>query len=108
MTGDQVRGRVSVDCVVSHNLHLAAERTEQMGQVVRERVVVVDQQNHLRPSASSIASSNAASFRKHSSCSAGGLESATIPAPACSRATPSCKTIVRIAMQVSSVPPGSE
>jgi len=37
----------------------------------------------------------------------GRSESATIPAPACSRATPSSSTTVRIAMQVSSVPSGS-
>ena len=46
----------------------------------------------------------AASFRRHSSCSAAGSESATMPTPACRWATPSRSTIVLIAMHVSSVP----
>src|ERR687884_195325 len=45
----------------------------------------------------------AASFRRHSSCSAAGSESATTPAPAWRCATPSRNTIVRIAIHVSSV-----
>src|SRR6185437_11749438 len=92
-----------VDGVVSTHDHLRAELAEQMREVVRERVVVVDEQDHrCSASARSIAASTAASFRRHSSCSAAGSESATIPAPAWRWATPSLSTIVLIAMHVSS------
>src|SRR4051794_26107555 len=109
---DEVRGReplglVGVDGVVTADDDLRAELAEQVREVVGERVVVVDQQDHPRASASSIAISSAASLRRHSSCSAAGSESATIPAPACSSATPSCSTTVRIAMHASSASPGS-
>src|SRR5439155_25549590 len=98
---------VGVDRVISPHDHLHAELAEEMREVVGERVEVVDQQDHARASASSIAVSRAASFRRHSSCSAAGSESATIPAPACSSATPSASTIVLIAMQASNASPGS-
>src|SRR2546423_1646029 len=102
-------GLVGVERIVPLDDDLAAELAKEVCEVVRERVVVVDEQDHrVLASANSIAVSSAASFRRHSSCSAAGSESATIPAPACSSATPSCRTIVRIAMQVSSVPSGSE
>ena len=69
---------------------LGAELAEEMREVVGERVVVVDQQDQrCSASARSIAASTAASLRRHSSCSAAGSESATIPAPACRCATPS-------------------
>src|SRR6266699_5004439 len=94
-----------VDCVVAADGDLGAELTEEYREVVRERVVVVDEQNQRwSASARSIAASTAASFRRHSSCSAAGSESATIPAPACKYATPSRRRIVLIAMHVSSVP----
>src|SRR5580765_41139 len=87
---------------------LRAELAQVVREVVRERVVVVDQENHAcSASARSIAASSAASLFRHSWCSSAGSESATIPPPACSRASPSPRTIVRIAMQVSSAPPGS-
>src|SRR5436190_19390221 len=54
VTRDQVRSHVRVDRVVPYHLYLAAERPEQVGEVVRERVVIVDQENHRRASASSI------------------------------------------------------
>src|SRR5256714_7286421 len=92
---------LEIRLVVSPHDHLGAERPEQVREVVRERVVVVDEQDHAAgaSSARSIASSRAASLRRHSSCSAAGSESATIPAPACSPATPSTTTIVRLARQ---------
>ena len=37
---------VRVDLVVAQHLHLHAERAEQVREVVRERVVVVDQEHH--------------------------------------------------------------
>ena len=98
--------RAGVDLVVADDGHLGAELLEEVREVVRERVVVVDQEDHA-PSASSSAASSAASLRRHSSCSAAGSESATMPAPACSRASPPSSTTVRIAMQVSKEPPGS-
>ena len=108
--GDDEVGRaepcrpVGVDRVVAADDHLRAELAEQVREVVRERVVVVDQQDQrCSASARSIAASTAASLRRHSSCSAAGSESATMPAPACRCATPSCNTIVRMAMHVSSV-----
>ena len=103
----QALGLVGVDRVVSPHLHLGPELAEQVREVVGERVVVVDEQDHGRASARSSARSSAASLARHSSCSALGRESATIPAPAWSSASPSWSTIVRIAMQVSSVPSGS-
>ena len=106
--GSQAVGLVGVDLVVAADDDLGAELAEHVREVVREAVVIVDQQDHRRASASSIARSSAASFFRHSSCSSAGTESATIPAPACRCATPSLSTSVLIAMQVSSVPPGSE
>src|SRR5213078_1259399 len=99
-------GFAGVDRVVPPDRHLRAELAEQVREVVGERVVVVDQQDHRLASASSIAISSAASLRRHSSCSAAGSESATIPAPACSSAAPPSRITVRIAMQVSKEPPG--
>src|SRR4051812_4342387 len=96
---------VGVDLVVTDHGHLGAELLEEVREVVRERVVVVDQEDHA-PSASSSAASSAASLRRHSPCSAAGSESATMPAPACKRASPLSSTTVRMAMQVSKEPPG--
>ncbi len=83
---DELVGReplrlVCVDLVVAEHLHVHAERAEQMREVVRERVVVVDQEHHR--SANSIAASRAASLLRHSWCSSSGIESATMPPPAC-------------------------
>src|SRR5438045_954147 len=87
---------------VAHRHDLAAELLQEMYEVVRERIVVVDHEDHLAPaSATSTAASSAASLFRHSWCSAAGSESATIPPPACRCATPSLSTSVRIAMQVS-------
>ena len=99
--------RVGVDRVVPDHRDLRAELSEQVRQVVGERVVVVDQQNrHYRASARSIAASSAASLFRHSWCSAAGSESTTMPPPACRYARPSRSSTVRIAMQVSSATPG--
>src|SRR5207247_7699169 len=95
------------DLVVPAHEHLRPELLEEVDEVVGERVVVIDQQDHRSASASVIAVSSAASFRRHSSCSAAGSESATMPAPACRWATPSRRTTVRIAMHVSRPTPGS-
>src|SRR5438034_5375977 len=102
MRGRQPLCTVRVQLVVAPHGHLGSKLPEQVNEVVGERVVVVDQENHC--SARVIAVSSAASLRRHSSGSACGSESATIPAPACRCATPSSRTIVLIAMHVSSVP----
>ena len=83
--GASALGLLDRDLVVPPHDHLRSELAEQVRQVVRERVVVVDQQQHAisRASASSIARSTAASLFRHSWCSAAGSESATIPPPAC-------------------------
>src|SRR3954451_10941282 len=143
MSGRELLGPVGVDLVVADDGHFRAELLEEVGEVVREAVVVVDEEDHaapsssatapagrspaspslgaaclpplpairegplVAPSASSRAASSAASLRRHSSCSAVGSDSATIPAPACRRASPPSRTTVRIAMQVSNEPPGS-
>src|SRR6478735_6570356 len=104
--GTETLRPVRVDLVVAAHDHLSAELLEQVDEVVREAVVVVDEQDHRSDSASVIAVSRAASFRRHSSCSACGSESATIPAPAWRWATRSWSTTVRIAMQVSRSPFG--
>ena len=118
--GSERDGLVGRDRVVPDGDDLGAELLEQVHEVVGERVVVVDHQDlHRLPSpardhraascsARSIAASSAASLRRHSSCSAAGSESATIPAPAWRYAVPSRITIVRSAMHASMVPPGSE
>ena len=80
----QPLGLLDRDRVVPPHDDLHAELREEVREVVRERVVVVDEQDHrCSASARSIAASTAASLRRHSSCSAAGSESATIPAPAC-------------------------
>ena len=105
--GSELGGCVGVDLVVAPHDDLSAELLQQVREVVRKRVVVVDEQDlHRAASARLRAVSSAASLRRHSSCSAWGLESATIPAPAWRYATPSRRTIVRIAMHVSSEPSG--
>src|SRR2546428_590636 len=104
-----VQGRLERGIVRAYHGHLGAERPEGLGQVVGERVVVIDQQ-HLRhgraspPSTSSIARSSARALARVSNSSAAGSESATMPAPAWIRHTPSAITAVRIAMQVSRRP----
>jgi hypothetical protein len=115
-------GLLLVELVVAVDVHLGALLAQEVRQVVGERVVVVDQEDaravlllgpvgddpHHRPylpvSATSIAAASAPILFRHSWCSTAGCESATIPAPACSTATPSRMTMVRRAMQVSSAP----
>ena len=96
---------VERDLVVAFDERRRAQFAEVLGQVERERIVVVDQQNHYNP-ASAIASavSSARALSRVSSYSAAGLESATMPAPAWTRARPSRMVIVRIAMQKSRLP----
>ena len=65
-----------------------AQLAEVLGEVEGERIVVVDQQNHSPASAMASACSSARALSRVSSYSAAGFESATIPAPAWTRARP--------------------
>ena len=96
---------VGIDLVVSDDLHLGAELLEEVREVVREAVVVVDQQDHA--SASLQRGLQRCQLTQALLVLRGGSESATMPAPACSRARPSSSTTVRMAMHVSKAPPGS-
>ena len=107
--GRERLGLLDRDRVVAEDVDVGAALLEEVDEVPGERVVVVEHEDlhAYSTSASSMAASSAASFARHSRCSASGSESATTPAPACSRATPSATTIVRSAMHVSIVPSGS-
>ena len=71
--------------VVAHHMHLGAQFPEGLHDVVRERVVVVDEQMHdYRPSsAMRTARVSARILSSDSWYSRAGSESATMPAPAC-------------------------
>src|SRR5690242_7431502 len=110
------------------DLHLTAQLAEILRQIKGERIVVVEQQNHLRffrdffllrltPPAVSLFPSLCAASRAVNSAlalltlswnSPSGVESATIPPPACTCATPFFTTIVRSAMQESRLPARSK
>src|SRR6516162_11089028 len=84
-----------------------------LGQVVGKRIVVVEHEDHFLTftflalfgaCAVSSAPSSAFDLFTDSSNSASGVESATIPPPACTWATPFLMTIVRKAMHESRFP----
>src|SRR6476660_5498057 len=89
-----------IDCdhVIPDDVHLRAKLREELVEVVGERIVVVDQQNHRAPSelsidsASSIARTSARILWKLSAYSPSGVLSRTMPPPACKEATPSLWT----------------
>src|SRR5208337_1285860 len=79
-----------VDAVVAMYFHLAAQFAQILRQVIGERIVVVQKQNHdlpfpfpATPCAASSARSSAFDLFTDSSNSPCGVESATIPPPAC-------------------------
>src|SRR5262249_16389072 len=91
----------------ANHVDLATEPEERLRQVERERVVVADDQDfHSRPPwvAISTARRSARAFARVSASSAAGSESATMPAPAWIRHTPSAIVPLRMVMQVSSAP----
>src|ERR1035437_268478 len=103
--------------VVAHHADLRAQLAEVLHEVVGERIVVVDHEDHLssylsrgptpvyKPAcAISSARSRAFALSRVSSYSAAGLESITMPAPACTYALPADMITVRIAMQKSRLP----
>src|SRR3990172_2964432 len=89
-------GLLDRDHVVAVDGDICAELLEEVHEIPRERVVVVDHEelHAYSRSARSIAASSAASLARHSRYSAVGSESATMPAPAWSLATPSPITIL--------------
>ena len=95
---------VERDLVVAPDERRRAQLAEVLRQVERERVVVVEEKNHSPASAMASACSSARALSLVSSYSAAGFESATMPAPAWTRATPLRIVIVRIAMQKSRLP----
>ena len=95
---------VERDLVVAADQRRRAELAEVLREVEGERIVVVDEQDHRPSSAMASAWSSARALSRVSSYSAAGFESATIPAPAWTRATPSRIVMVRIAMQKSRLP----
>src|SRR5207248_2753932 len=87
--------------IISFDQHGRPEIAENLGEIVSERIVVIDQQQHF---ACSIAARTAIAFRSVSSRSRAGSESATIPAPACTKALPFFSTTERNAIQLSQFP----
>src|SRR3989338_8444224 len=92
------------DAIVAVHLDLGAQLLKILDEVVGERVVVVDDHDHARASARSMASIRAPALLTHSRCSCSGIESATMPAPACTCATPRAMTVVRMGMHESRLP----
>src|SRR6266850_8411443 len=93
------------DLVVAEHARLSTELGQVLHQVVRERVVVVDDgEVHHICSAISMALNMAPAFSSVSSNSRSGRESATTPAPACTYAVPSATTTVRSVMAMSRLP----
>src|SRR5688500_8147993 len=100
--------------VALHDDRLAAEALDQLDEVVGERVVVVDDEDHGAPcgigsvragaGGGATAGRSAAAFAFVSRSSNAGSLSATIPAPLCTEATPSFTTTVLIVMQKSRSP----
>src|SRR6266849_395701 len=101
--------------VVAMHLNLATQLAQILRQVVGKRVVVVQQQNHLflfaresdpAPELCAASSDLKSAFDlfTDSSNSPRGVESATIPPPACTWATPFLMTMVRNAMHESRFP----
>src|SRR5215470_12656484 len=100
--------------VVAMHLDVATKLAEILREVIGEGVVVVEQQNHgrwpelLRLCAASRAVSNARDLFTDSWYSLAASESATMPPPACTCATPFLMTIVRRAIQESRLPAKSK
>ena len=101
-----------IDRVVAYHLHRLAQLAEILHQVVGERVVIVDHEQHdqsssllSRPAAAISAARRTARALFSVSChSEAGSESATMPAPACMCRTPSLIRAVRSAIARSMSP----
>src|SRR5690606_5819765 len=93
--------------IVAVDVHVRAEHEERLHEVVRERVVVVDQKQldaHNPSSASSSALRRIALFASTSRYSLSGTLSATMPAPAWKLYSSPSNTIVRIVIAWSMLP----
>src|SRR5580693_275086 len=105
--------------IVAHRPYLTTQLAEILDEVVRKGVVIVDHEHahrsavgcaggaHAQPAcrhASSTALITAEDFATDSSYSYAGLASATVPPPACTWATPSLTTTVRMWIAVSRSP----
>ena len=98
------RHLVDRDGVVSSHDHLCPQLAEILHQVVGEGVVVVDDHQGPIHRPCSNAWSSAATLFCVSRYSCSGIESATMPAAAWTVARPSLTSMVRIAIQVSTLP----
>src|SRR5437867_8573735 len=98
------RDPVHRDPVVPIHLHLGSQLKKILDQVVGERVVIIDDDDHACASARSMASISARALLTHSRYSCCGTESATIPAPAYTWATPRAITVVLMVMQETRLP----
>src|SRR5437773_4909059 len=95
----------SADLIVASHQNLGAKLTENLREIVGERIVIINQEQFQGTSfARAIAARTAIALRSVSSRSREGSESATIPAPACTNALPFFKTTERSAMQLSQFP----
>src|SRR6185436_9414825 len=96
---------VDVDLVVAKHAHVFSQLAEVLDEIEREAVVVVDHQEHQKPSSTSSAARNKArAFASVSFHSSSGTESATTPADACTCSWPSLTMPVRIAIATSMSP----
>src|SRR5262249_19537393 len=97
---------VGVHGVVAHDPQLGAQLAQVLHEVVGERIVVVDDEDHARAPAAAIrkARIRPRALEHVSSHSVFGSESATMPAPTWIDARLPWHTIVRIVMQESRLP----
>ncbi len=103
-SGRRARISSTVQRVVPDDDDVPVERREDLDEVERERVVVVEDEDHGNSPALSTARMSARALFSHSSASDSASESATIPAPACTWSTPFATTAVRIAIATSRFP----
>src|SRR3984893_7423234 len=90
--------------IVAHDFRYGTQFTEIIGDRVHERIVIVDDENHLANSFAPKASNIALALSSVSSYSAAGSADVTIPPPACTTQGPPRKLAVRMTMLVSMVP----
>src|ERR1700722_3274495 len=102
--GVQLLNFLNAGPIIPPDNQLRAQFTEVLNQVICERVVVIQDQNHKICSARSIARKVAIALLTLSWYSSSGSESATTPPPACTYAVPSFRTTLRSAIQESSWP----
>ena len=104
--GRDLRDLCQRDGIVAMHDELCPQFPEILHEVVREGIVIVDDENHTNAplSASSTARNRARALFTVSWYSHSGSESNTTPPPACTYALPSLISMVRMAMHVSMLP----